>query len=332
MFLFKSQQSLLTGGNELMGQKTYLDEFDLKQMIEPYDIGKLLNFRGFENGIDNTNLLLETDKGKYVLRYYEKRNKEWIKYELDLLNFLKKENYPTATVFSDSEGQLLSSYRGKFFALFEFLPGHNAENPNHTDDSKEIGEIVKTVAKLNALTIGYKPINFDRRDGRNVDSCWMAAQEAASTIKDQKKRNERLSILKKELETIKLSCELPESVCHADCNHGNFLISDGKVTGVVDFDQACNASAIFDLASLIYWWAWPPERGLSLERAAVICDIYQRERPVAAIEKEHLFDCLKIVHLMGIAWGMADDDFEDGMKNLSQLDIIGREKIRDLFQ
>ena len=52
---------------------TKLSENNLKEFLLKYNLGKLLNYKGIQEGIENTNYCIQTDKGKYILTVYEKR-------------------------------------------------------------------------------------------------------------------------------------------------------------------------------------------------------------------------------------------------------------------
>ena len=52
---------------------TKLSERNLKDFFLKYDLGKLLNYKGIEEGIENTNYFIQTNKGKFILTLYEKR-------------------------------------------------------------------------------------------------------------------------------------------------------------------------------------------------------------------------------------------------------------------
>ncbi len=55
---------------------TKLSENNLKEFFLKYNLGKLLNYKGIQEGIENTNYFIQTDKGKFILTVYEKRVEE----------------------------------------------------------------------------------------------------------------------------------------------------------------------------------------------------------------------------------------------------------------
>ena len=46
---------------------------DLAEFLKGYDIGELLSYKGIAEGVENSNFLLHTGKGAFILTLYEKR-------------------------------------------------------------------------------------------------------------------------------------------------------------------------------------------------------------------------------------------------------------------
>ena len=56
-----------------MAVYTKINKKDLNLFTKKYDIGKVLNFKGIKEGIENTNYLIQTSNNKFILTIYEKR-------------------------------------------------------------------------------------------------------------------------------------------------------------------------------------------------------------------------------------------------------------------
>ena len=52
---------------------TKLEKEQVISIISNYNLGKMKKFEGIKEGIENTNYLVETEKGKFILTIYEKR-------------------------------------------------------------------------------------------------------------------------------------------------------------------------------------------------------------------------------------------------------------------
>jgi len=55
---------------------TKLNKVNIEEILSNYSIGKLKDFKGIEDGIENTNYFLLTNNGKFILTIYEKRVQE----------------------------------------------------------------------------------------------------------------------------------------------------------------------------------------------------------------------------------------------------------------
>ena len=71
-----------------MAVKTNFTPTDFEQILSRYDLGEYVRFKPFEQGTDQTNLLLTTTKREVVLRYYEKRTPDYARFEIELLHYL----------------------------------------------------------------------------------------------------------------------------------------------------------------------------------------------------------------------------------------------------
>ena len=59
-----------------MAVYTKLNKENIEEILANYSIGWLEEFKGMEDGIENTNYFLLVDNQKYILTIYEKRVKE----------------------------------------------------------------------------------------------------------------------------------------------------------------------------------------------------------------------------------------------------------------
>jgi homoserine kinase type II len=135
--------------------------------------------------------------------------------------------------------------------------------------------------------------------------------------------------MKEELDTLQLSEVLPKGVCHCDANPSNFLCKDGKLSAVLDFDQATYIWLLYDVAQMIYWWACPDKGAIQLEESHDLVAQYETVRKLSHDERRHLFDMLKLVHLVGIGWSLSDDNFPNDKRKVVELNALGRDRFYD---
>ncbi len=56
-----------------MAVYTEVNDEELARFIASYGLGELLSFKGIAEGVENTNYLVHTTKGPFILTLYEKR-------------------------------------------------------------------------------------------------------------------------------------------------------------------------------------------------------------------------------------------------------------------
>ncbi|KFC62550.1 Homoserine kinase [Devosia sp. LC5] len=282
-----------------MAVRTTISERDFPAILSNYDVGGYQNFRTFANGAGQTTLLLETDGGKYVLRYYENRTEQHVDFEVQLFAFLRDKRYPVPAILKSRTGQFAGTYRGKPYVLMELISGEHGRNPNDHFDAEQAASVVESVAGLHILTKEYRPQCFLNREAFDAAYCWRQFQKKHQDLTE----TEAGLWFKAELDSLTFPADMPRGLCHADLNFGNFLLRENEVVAVLDFDMSFYGPLIYDVASLIYWWAMPPADGLRVEVARFIIAEYGKHRPLSDSEKEHLIDALKLIVLLGISWG-----------------------------
>lgn len=300
--------------------KTRFEESNVRAVLAHYDLGDYVGFRGFERGADQTNLLVTTTQGSYVLRYYEKRTEAHAAAEIGLLHLLVGDDYPTAAPLADRAGSDFGSFRGKPYAMFAFCDGEHDDRPEH------FRQVASAIAELHRITQGRRFDDPAARPRPDVRYCRASATESAGRMADSVEAGKRLAALESELADVRLPTELPVGICHGDPNPTNFLYRDGDLCAVLDFDQAAEAPLVYDIALLLYWWTWPDDGELDVAASRDLLGAYESVRPLTGAERSHLFDALKLVLLISTAWFLDDDAaYANGMRKMRLLNVGSRD-------
>lgn len=299
---------------------TAFTDKELANILTSYDLGEYQEHKAFEKGADQTNILLITSKGKYAFRYYEKRTKDYVLFEIDLLHHLANHSYPCPAPISDAKGDYFGEYKGKPFAIFEFVTGE------HNDSDDNFKEVAKVIAQLHTITLDYKPEHSEVREGYDTATVWHNATTNAAKMQSQDEANNRLDWLRAELDKLNLPDDMPKGTVHGDTNPTNFLYSNGQVSAVLDFDQASYTHLLYDLANLIYWWTWPNKGDVDFDRTRTLIASYETVRQLSETEKSHLFDMLKLCICVGIGWFIYEADFPNNKRKIELLNSIGSQE------
>ena len=108
---------------------TKLSENNLKEFFLKYNLGKLLNYKGIQEGIENTNYFIQADKGKFILTVYEKRVEEKdLPFFMGLMKNLFDANFPSPEPIINKNGNYVTEISGKKAAVVSFLEGSAKKN------------------------------------------------------------------------------------------------------------------------------------------------------------------------------------------------------------
>ena len=300
-----------------MTKRTVFSKEVLSGILADYTLGELIDFQLFTEGSVQTNLKMFTTKGYYAFRYYNQcRSLKSVLFEVNLIRYLGKQDYPCPAVFSNKFGKFVSLYNSKPYVIFQFIDGVHLECPDETQKK----ELVKMIAKLHNITKNYRPLNKKYRWNYGIELCESLAKEKSDKINTVNSRK-KLEWLVNELQNLKLPKTLPKGVCHCDFHFSNVLFLDGKFNALIDFDDANYTFLIFDLVCFTEpfvssfnhdnWFEYKITENLfDFEKIRRIISEYEKYRPLNNIEKRHIFDVYKLCFLFDCIWYFERGDFE----------------------
>ena len=104
-----------------MAVYTKLSKSELVGFFSKYNLGKLLNYKGIKEGIENTNYFIQTEKGKFILTLYEKRVEEKdLPFFISLMRNLFDKKFPSPEPIINKNGNYISQILKKMQQLFHF--------------------------------------------------------------------------------------------------------------------------------------------------------------------------------------------------------------------
>ena len=85
---------------------THVTRRALEPFLSGYDVGKLMNFHGISEGVENTNYFVDTSRGRFVLTVFERLDYEQLPYFLGLMAHLNAGGVATPAPVLTSAGQV----------------------------------------------------------------------------------------------------------------------------------------------------------------------------------------------------------------------------------
>src|SRR6201996_646627 len=97
---------------------------ELADFLKNYEIGDLLSYKGIAEGVENSNFLLHTTSGSFILTLYEKRVAVGdLPFFLGLMTHLASRGVNCPQPVKDRSGEALRTLAGRPAAIITFLEG-----------------------------------------------------------------------------------------------------------------------------------------------------------------------------------------------------------------
>ena len=261
-----------------MAVYTEVSNDDLERLVAEYDIGQVRSIKGIAEGVENSNYLLQTESGTFILTIYEKRVKpEELPFFLGLMDHLAAAGIPCPTPIHGQDGEALRELSGKPAAIVSFLDGvwPKGRTPAHCAD---LGE---AVARMHMAGAGF---TMRRENGLRMtawrplfESCRAGAEQVMPGLE---------SAIAEELDHLEQAWpkHLPEGVIHADLFPDNVFFLGGKLSGIIDFYFACNDCFAYEIAICLNAWCFEPDHQFNVTKAKNLLSAYRRVRPFSDTE------------------------------------------------
>lgn len=265
-----------------MAVYTEVSDDDLDAFIAQYDIGTLESCKGIAEGVENSNFLLTTDRGPYILTLYEKRvNPDDLPFFLGLTEHLSANGFPCPLPVKARDGIALRELCGRPAAIISFLKGmwprkislsHCAQLGTALAKMHQAGDGF-SLTRANALSVsGWRPL-FDLARDRADEVLPGLADEIAA----------ELDYLEAHWPT-----DLPRGVIHADVFPDNVFFLHDTLSGVIDFYFACNDLLAYDLAICLNAWCFEGDKTFNATKARLMISGYLKQRPMSEAELDAL--------------------------------------------
>lgn len=252
---------------------------ELEAFLATYELGRLRAFKGIAEGVENSNYLLQTEAGSFILTLYEKRvNPADLPFFIGLMEHLASRGIDCPQPVRNRAGVALGTLAGRPALIATFLMGTSVRRPTVANCAAlgtalaglhKAGADFSAFSRVNALSVpGWRPL-YD------------AAGERADTVAPGLRAliAEELALLEGAWPT-----GLPAGVIHADLFPDNVFFTDGRLSGLIDFYFACNDQLAYDLAICLNAWCFEPDGAYNLTKGRAMIAAYQAERALSEAE------------------------------------------------
>ena len=257
---------------------TKVDTHEAKSILKNFNLGELKKIQGIKKGIENTNYLLITTTGKFILTLFEKRVKtKELPFFMNLMLSLNDRKILCPKPIKNKNKKTLFQIKKRQAAICSFVYGK--EKTNHTLSECQL--IGKNIAKLHM--VGRK-IKLHRVNNLSIKS-WIALNQSIKT-----KANKKIPNIYGFINTLLLDLkkkwpsQLPTGIIHGDLFPDNIFFNKTKFAGFIDFYFSCSDFLIYDIAICINAMCFDKKIKFNKLKANALLKGYSSQRKISKKE------------------------------------------------
>ena len=267
-----------------MAVYTRITDDALRNFVANYDIGGVESCTGIARGIENSNYMLRTERGNFILTLYEKRVRAAdLPFYLGLMAHLAAQGFPCPVPITNRQGTTSQTLAGRPAAIVSFLAGRGADCNDLTPERCfAIGAIS---ARLHR---DARTFDLNRPNDLSLAN-WLKLFGPLANDADRLKPGLG-GWIEKELCFLEAHWpkNLPAGIVHGDLFPDNAFFNVSTLTGVIDFYFSCNDFLTWDLAVCINAWCFDANGSFLAGNASSLIEGYQNIRALTSAERNAL--------------------------------------------
>ncbi len=255
---------------------------DLTAFLASYGLGEILSYKGIAEGVENSNFLLHTSGGYFILTLYEKRVAAGdLPFFLGLMEHLAARGLTCPQPVKNRAGTALGMLAGRPAAIVTFLNGLWIRRPA----AAHCAALGDALAHLHVAGADFP---LTRRNVLSVEG-WRPLYESAKDRADGLQPGLR-EIIRGELDRLekKWPRALPQGVIHADLFPDNVFFLGDKLSGLIDFYFACTDTLAYDVAICLNAWCFEADHSYNVTKGRALLQAYSKVRPLSDVERDAL--------------------------------------------
>jgi homoserine kinase type II len=262
-----------------MAVYTEVGDAELEAFLAEYAIGEARSFKGIAEGVENSNYLLTTTEGQFIVTLYEKRvDPRDLPFFLGLMDHLAARGINCPQPIHGRDGNALRTLAGKPAAITSFLQGMWPRRIG----VQHCGPVGEALAGLHLAGRDFK---LKRPNSLSVAG-WRPLYDSCRGHIDRGLDHE----LGVEIDFFETNWprELPAGVIHADLFNDNVFFLHDRLSGLIDFYFACNDHLAYDVAICLNAWCFEIDNAFNTTKARALLQAYDSVRRLGEDERRFL--------------------------------------------
>jgi homoserine kinase type II len=252
---------------------------ELAQFLAAYDIGELLAYKGIAEGVENSNFLVHTSQGNFILTLYEKRVAATdLPFFLALMEHLASRGITCPQPVKNRTGEVLGTVAGRPAAIITFLDGMWIRRPTPL----HCAALGTALAQLHRAGLDFP---LKRANTLSIGG-WRPLYEHCAARANEVQRDLQ-PFLAAELTYLERVWprDLPLGVIHADLFPDNVFFLGNTLSGLIDFYFACTDALAYDVAVCLNAWCFESDHSYNVTKGRGLLQAYEAVRPLTSEER-----------------------------------------------
>jgi len=270
-----------------MAVYTSVNQSELKNFLEQYNLGKLISYDGILEGIENSNYKILMGGGKFILTIFEKRVDPLdLPFFMNLQKHLSKHGFHCPVPIENKHKKTINSLCNKKAIIISYLEGKQIENPQ-SHHCLQVGEMI---SKFQQIT---KTLDNTRKNTLNIDKWEFIFSKCLDVTNHD--FIDLIEPMKNELHYLWQFWpkNLPQGIIHGDLFKDNIFFQNEKLSGLIDFYFACNDFYAYELAITTNAWCFSINKGFNKNNFESLLDGYQKNSNINNDEKKNFNTLLR---------------------------------------
>jgi homoserine kinase type II len=247
---------------------------ELDAFLARYDLGKLLSYKGIAEGVQNSNFLLHTEAGYFILTLYERLVAvEDLPFFISLMEHLAVRGINCPQPVRMRDGQTLGELCGRTAAIVTFLDGVWMRRV----EARHCSAVGGALAKLHLAGHDFTGRRDNALAATRLRPLFESCADRIDTIQPG-----MLAAIRAELDFLEREWPrgLPDGVIHADLFPDNVFFLGDKLSGLIDFYFACNDMLAYDVAICLNAWCFENDYSYNVTKGRALLQAYAKVRPL----------------------------------------------------
>jgi len=258
-----------------MALYTQLNKNEIQNIANDYSLGQVSSFSPLSGGSENSNYLVKSKKGDFVITICEQKSVDEANQLADLLLHFDQNSFRTSKVILNSSNRAISVHGNKPVMVKDFLDGTVTENIS----SELMFHVGVQLGKLHKITVPKFLPNKTNYDKGQFDEVNDYAPNSSFNV--------WLDNIKVYIES-HIDYNAPKALIHSDIFPSNVIISkDGTRVTIMDFEEAAHYYRMFDVGMTIIG-SCRQNHEINLEKMSALLKGYKTEIELTEVEKQTL--------------------------------------------